>query len=129
MISDLLLAAAVLAVFIFVIIRSKSIMTVQESLQSLVDFNVQSLAELNAAVDAMPDKIAAVVQKAIADYLAENPGESVGSVPDDVLIAAIQTMTDQSRGVRSNAAVVTAYLDNQIVHGDPHGGALTPSDE
>ena len=96
------------------ILLRRKIMTLEESLQSFVEFNAGNIAALKEAIDQIPalrtEQITAAVQKAIADYVAEHPEGGAGSVPDEVLTSAIQSLTAQSKDILWQANAIALFM-------------------
>lgn len=103
---------------IIILFRRSKKMDLIESLQNAVKFNTDAVQTLSDTVDKMPAQITTLVQKTIADYVAANPGTD-GSVPDAVIMEAVQTIVSDAKRMLANESAVGAFLENQIVHGDP----------
>lgn len=100
-------------------------MTTLEDLQSSFAHLKEANTKLKGFVDSLPTRIPEI----LTAYFAANPpgeGESAGSVPDAALIELSRALRDEARFVASNVDVGALFIDNQIAHGDPQGGALTP---
>lgn len=110
-------------------------MTLQESLDSLVSFNAENVRDLQEKVGMIPQLLKDATDKAVADYIEANPPPpdtgpvTLDGVTYDSLIAAMQSITTDSKTVFNNAAVIPGYFESQMTHGNPWWPNDPPSAE
>ncbi len=104
-----------------VILFWRRTVTLQETLNDTIAFNARAVEALQAQVNDIPRLLTEAKKKAVEDYIAKLPiaEDRIEDVTRDSLIAAMRTMTDQSKVVLNSTGKIAQTFEVDAAHGNP----------